>query len=134
MKMSEYFNLFDFNYDSLSDSTIMQPVDLTKKKYVSYWNQTLQYSRKLSFYHSIKKNYSPSAYNDSTRKNPLRKTLAKLRIGCHNLRVEKGRYDKIPFDEGICPLCSGNKIEDETHLLLDCQRYSSMRDIFLFQN
>ena len=24
-----------------------------------------------------------------------------------------------------------NKIEDETNLLLDCQRYSSMRDIFL---
>ena len=32
-----------------------------------------------------------------------------------------------------CPLCSGNKIEDETHLLLDldCQRYSSMKYIFL---
>ena len=28
-------------------------------------------------------------------------------------------------------LCSGNKIEDETHLLLHCKRYSSMRDIFL---
>ena len=31
----------------------------------------------------------------------------------------------------ICPLCSGSKIDDETHLLLDCQRYSSMRDVFL---
>ena len=50
---------------------------------------------------------------------------------CHNLRVETGRYDKIPLDERICPLCSGNKIKDEIHLLLDCQRYSSMRDIFL---
>ena len=44
MKMSEYFNLFDFNYNSLSDSTIKQLVDLVKKKYVSYWNQTLQHS------------------------------------------------------------------------------------------
>ena len=67
--MKQY--LFDFNYNSLSDSKIKQFVDLTKKKYVSYWNQTsLQHSRKLIFYHSIKKNYSPSAYNDSTRKNP----------------------------------------------------------------
>ena len=102
-----------------------------KKKYVSYWNQTLQHSRKLSFYHSIKKNYSLSAYLDSTQKNPMKRTLVKLRIGCHNLRVETGRYGKIPLEESICPLCSGNKIEDETHLLLDCQRYSSMRDIFL---
>ena len=75
MKMSEYFNLFDFDYNSLSDSKIKQLVDLMKKKYVSYWNQTLQHSRKLSFYHSIKKNYSLSAYLDWTRKNPMRRTL-----------------------------------------------------------
>ena len=62
---------------------------------------------------------SPSAYLDLTRKNPMRRTLVKLRIGCHNLRVATGRYDEIPFDERICPLCSGNKIEDETHLLLE---------------
>ena len=61
----------------------------------------------------------------------MRRTLVKLRIGCHNLSVETGRYDKITLDERICPFCGGNKIEDETHLLLDCQRYSSMRDIFL---
>ena len=70
--MSEYANLYDFNYNSLSDSKIKlkQLVDLTKKKYVSYWNQTFQHSRKLSFHHSIKKSYSPSAYLDSTRKIP----------------------------------------------------------------
>ena len=49
----------------------------------------------------------------------------------NNLRIETVRDEKIPLDERICPLCSGNKIEDETHILLDCQRYSSMRDIFL---
>ena len=61
MKMSQYFKLLDFNYNSLSDSKIKQLVDLMKKKYASYWNQTLQHSRKLSFYHSLKNNYSPSA-------------------------------------------------------------------------
>ena len=61
LKMSEYFNILDFNYNSLSDSKIKKLVDLLKKKYVSYWNQALQQSHKLSFYHSIKKNYSLSA-------------------------------------------------------------------------
>ena len=131
MKMSQYFNLLDFNYNSLSESKIKQLVDFMKKKYVAYWNQMLQHSRKLSFYHSIKDNYSPSAYSDSTRKGLMRRTLVKRRIGCHNLYVETGRYDKIPLYETICHLCSGNKVEDETHLLLDCQRCSSMRDIFL---
>ena len=46
----------------------------------------------LGFYHSIKTNYNPSAYLDSTRKNPMRRTLVKLRIGCHSLRVEAVRY------------------------------------------
>ena len=127
MKMSEYFKLLDFNYNSLSDSKVRQLVDLMKRKDVSHWNQTLQHSRKLSFYHSIKKNYSPSAYIDSTRKNPLRRTLVKLRIGCHNLHVETGRYDKIPVDERICPLCSGNKIAF-TALSL----FPDKRDIYSF--
>ena len=35
MKIREYFNLFDFNYNSLSDSKIKHLVDLMKKKYVS---------------------------------------------------------------------------------------------------
>jgi len=89
--------------------------DHIKKKYVSHWNQALQDSRKLCFYLSINKNYSLSAYLDSTRKNSLKRTLVKLRIACHNIRVETGRCDKIPLDERICPLCS-HKIEDETHL------------------
>ena len=36
MIMSEYFNLYGFNYNSLSDSKIKQLVDLMKKKHISY--------------------------------------------------------------------------------------------------
>ena len=61
----------------------------------------------------------------------VRGAPVKLRTDCHNLGVETGRHDKIPLDERICPLCSGNKIEEETHLSQDCQRHSSIRDIFL---
>ena len=43
MKISEYFNLYDFDCNALSDSKIKQLVDLMKKKYVSSWNQTLQH-------------------------------------------------------------------------------------------
>ena len=107
--MSEYFNLFDFNYNSLSDSKIKKLVDFLKKKYVSCWNQTLQHSRKLSFYHPIKKNYSHSTYFDSTRKNPMRRTLLKLRIGCHNLRVEQLGTTKPLSMKGYVPSVVGIK-------------------------
>ena len=35
MKMSECFNLLDFNYNSPSESMIKKRVDLIKEKYVS---------------------------------------------------------------------------------------------------
>ena len=35
MKMSEHFNFYDFNDNSLSDSRIKKLIDLMKKKYVS---------------------------------------------------------------------------------------------------
>ena len=77
-------------------------VDLMKKKHTSYWNQTLQHSQKLSFYFTFKKNYSLSAHLDLIRKNPSRKSLVKLRISSHKLRIETGSYDKIPRDERLC--------------------------------
>jgi len=86
-----------------------------KKKYISYWNQTLQHPQKLSFYYTFKTNYSLSAYLDLTRKNPSRKSIVKLRISSHKIQIETCRYDKIPRDERLCSLCNCNKIEDETH-------------------
>ena len=129
--MTDYYKFCDFNCNSLTEGKIKQYEDLMKKKYISYWYQTLQHSQKLSFYYTFKKNYSLSAYLDLTRKNPSRKSLEKLRISSHNkLRIETGRYDKIPRHERLCSLCNCNKIEDETHFLLDCLSYSSIRDRF----
>ena len=94
-------------------------------------NPSVQHSQKLSFYYTFKKNYSLSAYLDLTRKNTSRtEPLVKLRISSHKLRIETGRYNKIPRDERLCSLCNCNKIEDETHFLLDCPSYSSIRDRF----
>ena len=42
-----------------------------------------------------------------------------------------GRYDNIPRDERLFSLCNCNKIEDETHLLLDGPIFSSIRNMFL---
>ena len=102
-----------------------------KNKHVSYWNQTLRQSQKLNFYCTIKDDYSPSPYLILTRKNPSRKALVKFRISSHQLRIETGRYEKIPRNERICSFCTRvNKIEDENHFLLDYEAYSQFRDIF----
>ena len=101
-----------------------------QKKYLSYWNHTLQRSQKRNLYYKIKTNYSPSAYLDLTRKNPSRKILVKPRISSHKLRIETRRYDNLPRDKRLCSLCNCNRIEEETHLLLDCPSFSSIREMF----
>ena len=56
---------YDLNCDFpvihwMTDLKLKRYVGVTKNKYVSYWNQTLQQSQKLSFYLTIKKEHSPS--------------------------------------------------------------------------
>jgi len=130
MKMVDYYDLnYAFSCNSLSDSIVNRYIGIMKNKYVSYWNQTPQQSQKLSFYCTIKEDYSPSPYLVLTRKNPSR-ALVRFRISRHQLRIETGRYKKIPRNERICHFCASNKIENEIYFLLDCEAYSQIRAIF----
>ena len=46
--------------------------------------------------------------------------MTQFRISCHNLEIERGRYEKkIPVEQRICKLCHAD-IENETTFLLDC--------------
>ena len=69
-------------------------IDINKKilNYLSYLQEKDENS-------IVKQHYSPSAYLDLSRRNPSRKALVKLRISSHKLRIETGRYDKIPREE-----------------------------------
>ena len=51
-----------------------------------------------------------------------------LRISCHLLPIESGRYKKMARVERLCPLCSRSEIVDEFHYLLKCT-YSSLSHI-----
>ena len=94
------------------------------------WSDILRTSQKLSFYCTIKDDYSPSPYLVLSRKSPSRKALVRFRMSSHQLRIETGRYEKIPRDERICYSCTSNKIEDESHFLLECKAYSQIGDTF----
>ena len=56
----------------------------------------------------------------------FRKALTKLRLSNHNLRIEKGRHEKIDKKERFCTFCA-NKIEDEKHFLMSCTTYKNQR-------
>ena len=103
-----------------------------KNKHVSYGGTRPLNNCKnsVSVYCTIKKDYSPSPYLVLTRKNPSRKTLLKIRKSSHQLRIETGRYKKIPRNERICSFCNSYKIEGENHFLQDYKAYSRIRDLF----
>jgi len=59
----------------------------------------------------------------------LRKLLSKFRLSSHDLEIEKGRYHKpvIPAEQRLCRLCNSNKVEDESHFILDCNFLQPLR-------
>ena len=59
-----------------------------------------------------------------------RRAITKLRTSSHKLEIETGRWNKIPRDQRICKNCILNKIEDENHLLFECQMYATDRNEF----
>ena len=95
-----------------------------------FWSRSI--NSRVWFYEGIKARGEarPPAYLDLTRKNASRNSLVKLRISSHELKIETGRYENIPRDEMLCSLCNCNRIEDETHFLLDCPSFSSIREMF----
>ena len=64
MKLSECFNLNNFNPDLLDAAKIKHFLSLMKQKYISYWQQALQHSQKLEFYKIFKKEYVPWLIQD----------------------------------------------------------------------
>ena len=62
--------------------------------------------------------------------NPLsRRLLTMLRGGTNRLRIETGRWKKIPVEQRTCQIClSCDQVEDEVHFLLDCGVYNVVRE------
>ena len=65
----------------------------------------------------------------------LRSAVTKLRLSCHPLYIETGRYHKphaVPVEERTCIFCKDNSIENETHFLFQCIAYKGLPEYKLF--
>ena len=58
-----------------------------------------------------------------------RQIITKFRLSDHNLKIETGRYHKVPREQRVCSFC--NVKEDEIHLLLDCINNKLIRDTLI---
>ena len=54
--------------------------------------------------------------------------MAKIRCGVAPIRLETGRYEGLPENERLCPVCSLQEIESEVHVITKCSLYDDLRN------
>ena len=105
---------------------------------VTQWHKQRSDQTKLRTYSRIKFNLEFEDYLKFGTEDKLehmigRRHLTKLRIGTNRLKIETGRYHKpllIPVEQRLCLNCDAHAVEDEWHVLLDCQAFTSHREQF----
>ena len=133
MKISEYYDLLEFDPNNLSEAKIKHYIDIIKQKYITYWQHTIHHSKKLQFYSLFQHDYKISSYRDLIRNSTNRKDLVKIRISNYKLLIETGRCNQTPCNDRFCPDCNSGIIEDEFHFLFHCPKYSIPREKFYNQ-
>ena len=86
---------------------------------------------KMDFLSQIKDIYAFEPYLNIKNDNH-RKSLTKLRLSSHKLEIEVGRWNKVKREERVCKFCQLGKVENESHFLFECPKYTLKR-ITLYQ-
>jgi hypothetical protein len=58
-------------------------------------------------------------------------SLLRFRLGAHDLRVVSGRWEGrfgVPRPQRLCERCSEQCVEDEYHMVFECDAYEGLRD------
>ena len=97
---------------------------------VTQWRANMEAKPKLRLYRRLKRGLYQERYLTYL---PLwrRKYLTMMRVGTHKLRVETGRWANEPLQQRICKVCTADKIEDELHVVVECQVYATEREELL---
>ncbi len=43
------------------------------------------------------------------------------------LRIETGRFSNLKVEDRTCLICNSNSIENESHILFECESYANER-------
>ena len=59
-----------------------------------------------------------------------RRSITRLRISAHRLKIETGRYIKLDRSERlkVCDKCSAGAVEDGQHFLIECSKFNEYRN------
>ena len=55
------------------------------------------------------------------------RSMAQFRLGCHPLRVERGRFTRLAYEQRVCLRCNNGSVDNEYHMLFECASFNHLR-------
>ncbi len=84
-------------------------------------------SNKLRTYRTFKNTFETEMYLNKPMAFEFRKCFSMLRCGTAPLRIETGRYERLPVDQRVCEVGDSDNVEDEMHFLISCNAFTHER-------
>ena len=81
------------------------------------WEIEVSKKPKLRTFKTFKKELHVEPYVKYVTDRQGRSLFAQLRCGILPLRIETGRFARIPVEERLCELCGESTVEDEFHFV-----------------
>ena len=84
----------------------------------------MHYFEKLNPDLSLHSVYSTNSYIPDY----LRVSFSRLRLMSHSLKVETGRWSRVPREQRLCDRCDAQHLQDEEHVVLTCSATQHIRN------
>jgi hypothetical protein len=132
--MDNFYNLNMFTVEQ-ETMCIRMLKERVYERYIAICMKMSSKATGLRSYVKFKYDYGFEQYLLKIRDFKPRKIMSKFRLSSHNLQIEKGRhsYPKVLVDRRLCLKCNSGQIEDEFHVLVQCQFYENERCILFSQ-
>ena len=124
----------------LDDDVIQNSISniriFAQNQYKHKWSEQIQDENSnpvLRTYRLFKNNHCMESYLSQVKNKKDKICLTKFRVSSHRIRIEVGRHQrpKLPLEQRICTFCNTNEIDDEVHLVKNCQFHNEERRILL---
>ena len=129
------------NVDSISkeqetSKKVLRQLIIQYKQEWTEQNKSPQNKNKIPV-RTLQTKFEMEQYLNTVKHQAYRKAITKLRLGTHDLRIQKGKYENnggpIPVEQGICKRCSLNQVENEHHSIGNCIKYIDTRNTYFNQ-
>ena len=100
-----------------------------ESEFFSKTKNLIETNRKLKFLTTfLGSNHGPYPFLELNVQQKIRRSVINFIGGCHHLRIEVGRWYRVPASARVCRLCDSGSLEDELHILLSCPHFSDQRE------